>query len=185
MRNHAFLGAVALLAACGGGGGGGGDDGDGGPAPSSACTFVPGRVSWTEVAGNTPQNLERSIDGDLESFASIGSDVCCGQGSIVISDRIDGQQFPAGGRAGLYLSLPEGTTSGNITISTLLDGVVQDTATGPALGDTADPQHSSAGHYLSVATTKTFDEIQLTLSASITGLTGDIQLYEFCADAAE
>jgi hypothetical protein len=182
IRVAAVCGSL-LLAACGGGDDKPGTSVDPGPGPSSSqsCVFVPGPIDWTELAGSSPQDLGAANDGDLGSFGKLGGDsLCCEAATITFANRGDGTQYPAGGKAGLYMTLPLGLTVANLTITTLLDGVTQDTAAGPALGDVANPSASPATDYFYVATSKPFDEIDLTINAMPTG---EVDLFEFCANA--
>lgn len=168
MRSILFVLLGVLASACRGGGGGG--------HVMSTCNYVGGSENCIDTGGC--QNPTNSIDSDLTTFAQLSSTA----GSTISASRgTGGAQFPAGSNAGVFLTLPNGFTATDVTLSTLLGSSVSpvETATGPTL--TITPTNGDpAVDYVSFNTTAPFNGVQLTIN---TTNSADTLVYEFCGSA--
>lgn len=170
-----LLGILLSLSACSGGG-------DTAVNELGLCSFIGGTVTGSNpqssCANCTLRDRERAADRDVSSFAAIITPV--GQQTATVSATGDGTSYPAGSIAGAFTTLPDSSSTNNITITTLLNGVTQDTAVGPMITVTATNGRTEAASYLSLNTSRPFNG----LSVRINGTSNtEYRLYEFCGNA--
>lgn len=160
------------LAACGGGG----NDG--------VCRAIGGVATASATTGSTFGDASRAADGDLGSYATLQpSAVGLGGGSI----RATAGQQGTGDFAGVLLSRsPSGRTT-QITITTYLAGVQQDSNTaGTDLGGNTGTTcpgicvESGANQiFFGIQTSRSYDAIEATLQVS-GGAASAVEIRELC-----
>lgn len=166
-------GIIGLASACGGGG-------DSGQSNQFCHTIAV--YSITCATCSQVSNTGASFDGSFESFAAMGAG---GQGTFDAQTR----RQVGGSIAGLYF-VPPSPQNTSITITTLLDGTIQDQQTSPATRNGAVDQCSNAGppslectwndgggSFVGIQTTQDYDEIQVAVTNSAAG---DLQVNEIC-----
>jgi hypothetical protein len=146
----------------------------GGEGASSTCKSIGPNTNFATVAGGVDK-LSALADGNLSTFATFTTQTA---GSYVGSQ---GNDFPAGSRAGAFLTRPSNATAADITISTSLqqEQVIVESATGPALTITPTPGDPAA-EYVSFTTTRPFDGIRVTVN---TAGSAENLVFEICGDA--
>lgn len=152
---------VALaLSACGGGGG----------SSSSLCTFLGGGASAGQLVGSEA-NVGAAVDFNLSTFANVSA----ASGQFNAGGEI---RFEDGGYAGVFLTPVSNIQANEITVSTYLDGVLVQSATGPALDITNAPSGLDASQYVGFRASGAFDAIEFLWNGN-----GAFEFYEFCGDA--
>ncbi len=159
MKQIAVLSTLVLLAACGGG------SGDG----ASLCAAVGGSVIAGMSVGTT-NNLPNMVDGSLSSFGSISS---VADGQVIAR----GNSFNGGNNTGLFVTLPANTAAASLVVNTRMNGVVVESATGPALTITTTAS-TPASQYVGFNTTQAFNGIEFLFANG-----GEYLIFEFCGSA--
>ena len=159
MKQIAVLSTLVLLAACGGGSGEG----------PSLCAAVGGSVLAGMSVGST-NNLPNMVDGSLSSFGSISS---VADGQVIAR----GNSFNGGNNTGLFVTLPANTTAASLVVNTRMNGVVVESATGPALTITTTAS-TPASQYVGFNTTQAFNAIEFLFANG-----GEYLIFEFCGSA--
>jgi hypothetical protein len=156
------LAAAALLL------GGCGDSGD----ALSSCVSIGPNTNSAVVAGGV-DNLDAVADGALGTFATLA---VTGSGSYVSSK---GNDFAGDTNAGAFVTLPEGKTAADITVSTFAsqEQATVESATGPTLTLTP-TDHDPATVYASLMTTAPFNGVRVQANTS-----GEFQVFEICGAA--
>lgn len=90
--------------------------------------------------------------------------------------------FAPGGNAGAFVTYGGGAHS--LTINTLLDNVVQETAAEPDLTHADTIGGTGAEQYLYFETTLEFDSVQIVLTSSATGQSLTDYVFELCGHGA-
>ena len=192
-RSLAVL-ALAFLSGCGGGGNnnssgdtvGGGGGGGGG---NSACVSITGGGSQVTASADgvgcadcNVSNESAAVDDDLSTFATLTvNGASPGHGALIRATAQPGVVFPAGQKAGAYVSVPAGTgQTYTVTINTYLTGTLQETnssdnSQGGVLGG-----HGSS--FDGIATTKQFDSVEVFVNNNQAGGTPEFHVYEICSD---
>lgn len=114
------------------------------------------------------ENSGNVIDADLSNWAEIN--IAAGvsaSGSIAVQDQL--ALYPAGTFAGFHIQNPamiEGDVLSGITITTYLDGVLQESHTGSSALITigSEPLVASGEQIVGFVATETFDEVQISLA---------------------
>jgi hypothetical protein len=171
---------VATLSACSGGGGDGGDDAFGG----INCAGLTGATATASNVCNGTCNAPATAaaaDGDLNTYAILDATAQTSGTLRIRATAQDGVSYPAGTPAAVVYGIVRGGgTSLNTaeTISTYLDGVLQETGTAnTGFGST---NEDVAGGRRAIVTNTAFDAIELSYAQS--GGTADVEvrIYEFC-----
>jgi hypothetical protein len=133
-------------------------------------------------------NQQNVIDPDLSKFATINTDLALLSDSESLTVSND-TPFPGGKTAGFLVASPtENLTLSlvqNLTVSTYLDGQLQETgsagASAPLRLDLASAGliGASQASYLSFATTKDFDAVQIT-DSPLVGVLSTVNVYKAC-----
>ena len=172
-------------------------------APATHCNSITGggaKVTSKIDSGCvdcTIETAEAAADGKADSFASLT--LFSLQGASLRATAQPGIVFPAGGRAGVFYSLPNNNPDGDnidsggtwsFAVHTYLGGKLQESDGGLANSqDTADGSHAS--RYSFVETTKPYDAVEVYFSDAQLRVSGQGQptvgsaahkVYEICSD---
>lgn len=162
------------LAACGGGGGSGGDGGIGsGRDASGLCRGIGGgssTVSTSPAVNASFTDAAKIFDGDVGSFGALNTIGGTGNSSMQGTTQ-SGVVVPQGAIAGVLI---KGTLTSNInvTVTTYLAGVPQDT--GPAVTTIS----SDEFEFLGIRTNQQFDSIKVAFN--LTNDSSSLPIYELC-----
>jgi len=115
-------------------------------------------------------NLPNMVDGSLSSFGSISS---VADGQVIAR----GNSFNGGNNTGLFVTLPANTTAASLVVNTRMNGVVVESATGPALTITTTAS-TPASQYVGFNTTQAFNAIEFLFANG-----GEYLIFEFCGSA--
>jgi len=168
----ACLSTLLGLSACGGGDGTSGICQALGVGNSTVNSFV---------AAGTIDNTPAAFDGSLSSFARYTDST--GNGSARFDGRAQsGVIASAGQAAGVLLTTPPASTTLQISISTKLNGVVQETGTAGFQGGTTQVCSACAeqggNSFFGITTTRDYNGIEVTLQ--LNGLPVTLDVRELC-----
>lgn len=182
-RAHPKLALYALLvalAACSGGGGGDG---------------ILGKLHCSALSGATPSDTvncasgcgvtfaESAVDGDLRSYAVLDFGTAAGGSVSLRSTAHEGVTYPAGTPAAVVWAIERDGNSTSVvtTISTYLDGVLQETSNGGGESAVDGFDHDASRTVLD--TDLPFDAIEYTYSQSGSSGPIEVRIHEFCTSA--
>jgi hypothetical protein len=181
IRQAAASVAMLTLSACGGGGGNGGG---GDTLPEINCEAISGGTAQAIAVENCSacgvSNAGAAIDNDLDTFAVLHMRA---EATGTIGLRAvaqDGIVYPAGTPAAVVYGLSRnngGSFNTAETISTYLDGVLQNTGTVSIAG--VDGGDRPLGRR-ATGTTKDFDAIEYTYAQTGGTTEVEIHVHEFC-----
>lgn len=164
-------GVAAVLAGCGGGGGG--------AEAKVYCDFIRGIPGFSnnQTGPGATENVYFPMDEQLQTFAYLQTG---GQRSFTYTyqapSSVTYNDLPRA--AGAFVTIVAGSAD-TVTLSTYLDGVLQQTASDVALDRRPTGGRTSAEEYLSINATLPFDEVRMAVT---TTAGSEYSVYEFCAD---
>ena len=169
-RSAAFLVIGLALSSCGG------DDG-------GICQPLGGGISATASVGSSFSNAPLAADRDLNSFATL-QPATAGSGSGTF--RATSGNQAANGFAGVLLGGTPAGQSTQITITTYLDGVQQDSNTaGTNLGGNSGSicsgicaENGGDSIFFGIAVSRAYDAIEATLQ--VNGGSSAVRIVELC-----
>ncbi|MFA5941892.1 MAG: hypothetical protein WC809_21285 [Sinimarinibacterium sp.] len=172
----AAVAAAVFVAGCG-------DDSD---SSGAFCDSIAGGGSQltSECTGCTVSREGAAADGNLSSAAEVIPDAV--SPSITASIRAsarDGAVFPAGNLAGVFFTGYTTCENCTVTISTYLDGALQESGSGLTTYD-VDGRGSPASIFSGVETTRPFDAVEIVDSGTTTPGNGPValQVFEICSN---
>jgi hypothetical protein len=160
------------LSGCGGDGGGAGG--------SAACDSITGGTSSVTSTGPA-SNPAAAADGDLYSYGTLLLTATSQSGTIRATAQ-DGVVFPAGSRAGAFVTYLNQGSSNATLFRTYLDGVLVETES-PGSG-IFDPTDSGTGatFYSGFVTSAPFDAVEFSEIDNGANGTAEYRVYEICSD---
>lgn len=170
----AGLALLVLLSGCKGGNSG------------AYCASITGGNSQlsSSCTGCTLDHEAAAADDNLYSSA----DAHAVAASVSITQRAtaqDGVVYPAGSSPGVfYTGNTTGCSNCAVTVSTYLDGVLQESNSG-VNNTSVDGRGSPAQLYTSIETLMPFDAVEISASGSVSGIGGDdvvLATYEICSN---
>ncbi|MCD2425117.1 Ig-like domain-containing protein [Niabella pedocola] len=155
--------------------------------PATVSTGTTGLSA--DLLGQVFSNIENVVDPSTANSATITMPNINVLASAHVAVRNAGSALPAGYFAGFIVSnasLASGSLISNSKVTTYLDGIEQESATGNSLMLSLPVLTGSSQQTLGFATTKAFDEIRYTISQPVGVNIGETQVYaavikRFCA----
>jgi hypothetical protein len=119
-----------------------------------------------------------AIDGDQGTFARMNHGTFGGTTTLRVTAQ-SGVVYPGGKFAGAVVKVPAEVPGPSVTVTTYLDGVVQDS--GAAIQDRVDGINAD-GIYYEIYTTQPFDAVEIALTRGTGVVDVETRVYEFCAE---
>ena len=176
--NSGRFAAVVFLAACSGGGSSGGEQAE------RACAPITGGASefTTTCTGCSVSTAGSAVDRDLSTSADVTSDaLSTSYTTTVRATAQSGVVFPGGSNPGVFLTSESACGYCNVTLSTYLDGTLQETKSGT---NNTTLSGYSAERAVILNTTLPFDAVEVGDSGAVTPNNAgrELRVFELCSD---
>lgn len=147
-------------------------NGGGGPAARTGCQSITGGLSTVTSTGSVA-NTGAAADGNAASYASATFSPASQSASVTATAQ-DGVVYPAGSRAGAFVTQLNQGTASTTTVTTLLDGRPVDSSS-PA-------SNASEDDFSGLIATGPFDAVRVSFTDTGDAVGSDYRVFEICSD---